>query len=246
MKKNALRLATLAASLTLVASALADVQLFVGRDGDWFNARNWSRGHVPGRGDSVVIGDGQRVVVDPPTGTTTITLENVMVSSFGSLETKPGVRWITGNEIVYGNLIHRSADASLDLAGVGAYLTGGVGTGGGVFLNPTPKQKRIVVLQSSITVGLGGTEAAGLGKVGRGYYANLRAETAIVSGGLDAMPMYGFVPRAGDTFTILRADRIVGQYRGLPEGAMVKRTGKIGLFIHYTTREHILLARQVG
>ncbi len=245
MKKTTLRFATFAAFASIALPALADTQRFVGTDGNWFNARNWSNGHLPGRGDDVVIGPGKRVVVDPSAGYLKVVLRDILISSLGSVETLPGIVWTTRNEVVEGQLIHRGTDASTDLDGVGLYLAAGSGSSGGVWLNPTPKSKRIIVL-SSFKVGLGGTEAAAPGKVGRGYYANMTSQYALVGGSLDIEFKYGFVPHAGDIFRILKAGRIEGRYAGLPEGAMVKRIGDIGLFIHYTTREHILLARQIG
>jgi len=245
MKKNILKFATLAALASLAIPALADTQRFVGTDGNWFNVRNWSNGHLPGRGDDVVIAPGKRVIVDPSVGFMRVTFRDIMVSSLSSVETLPGTIWTTRNEVIEGQLIHRGTDASTDLSGVGLYMAGS-GTYGGVWLNPSPKSKRVVILQSSFKVGLGGTEAASAGKVGRGFYANLTTQYALVAGPLDVEFKYGFVPQAGDTFTILKAERIEGHYAGLREGAMVKRIGNIGLFIHYTTREHILLARQIG
>jgi len=246
MKKNTLKIAAFATLASLAFPVQADTQRFVGTDGNWFNARNWSNGHLPGRGDDVVIGPGKRVIVDPSVGFLRVTFRDIMVSSLSSVETLPGTIWTTRNEVIKGQLIHRGTDASTDLNGIGIYMASSNGTEPGITLNPTPKTKRTVVLQSSFKVGLGGTEAAGPGKVGRGYYANMTSQYALVAGPLDVEFKYGFVPQAGDTFRILKAERIEGRYAGLREGAMVKQVGNIGLFIHYTTREHILLARQVG
>jgi hypothetical protein len=175
-----------------------------------------------------------------------VTIRDLTVSGYGTLETLPGTVWTSRNEYIYGSLIHRGTDASADLDGTSFYALNPDDPEQGWSLNPTPKSKRTVVLQSSITVGLGGTMAAGPGRVGQGYYANLSAQQVEVSGRLNVEFKYGFVPQAGDVFRIVSAESVRGQYAGLPEGAMVKRIGNIGLFIHYRTREHILLARQVG
>jgi hypothetical protein len=78
---------------------------------------------------------------------------------------------------------------------------------------------------------------------------------------------YGFEPAAGGTFQIITTNALLGEFEGLPEGALVGCTeGNVGLSITYrggdgndvvltaadtdpatcATREHILLARQVG
>lgn len=238
-------IAAVALGIALTASALADTLVFMGRDGDWLNPGNWSGGHVPGRGDSVLVLPFQHLLVDPnPTTGYEVVMEDILITSFSSVETRPGTKWSTRNEIVFGSLIHRGTDASLDLGGVGFYA--GSGSSGGVWLNPTPKSKRIIVLQSSLTVGLGGTQPASAGHVGRGFYATLSGENITIGGSLDVVMKYGFVPQDGDVFHIVSAPNLVGRFAGLREGALVKRIGDIGLYIHYTAREHILLARQIG
>ncbi|RYG27759.1 hypothetical protein EON81_29630, partial [bacterium] len=236
MKKAALRSFTVFAALAFATAASAETLFFVGRDGDWLNPRNWSAGRVPGPSDDVMVRRGQHLVVNPPEGTTMrVTFKDIMVSSYSSVETRPGTIWITRNERVMGELIHRSTDAA-DGAGYDGTLhtLGSTSSGGSTLLNPTAKSKRVVDLQSSISFGIGGTEAASPGHVGSGYYANITAQTARVSGDLEVEFMYGFRPRAGDSFTILKADRIQGRFRNAREGAMVAQIGGIGIFIHYT------------
>lgn len=241
------RLLLLLGSLAMGTGAFAEDAQFIGRDGNWFSPSNWSTGRVPARGDDVEIGTGKAVFIDPAHGRGPVVIRDLYVLKGGSLETLPGTRFGTRNEIILGRLIHRGTDATLGAdGGIGIYVGDDNDPEQGWRLNPTAKSKRIIDLQSGLTVGIGGTEAAGPGRTGQGFYANVSATTVMVAGTLDVSFHYGFTPRAGDRFTIVRARRIVGQFRDLPEGALVKRVGNIGLYIHYTTREHILLARPVG
>jgi MYXO-CTERM domain-containing protein len=140
-----------------------------------------------------------------------------------------------GAQNAWGTLIHRSTRA-LDLSADGTATFGGFG-GSGLLLNPTPKNKRIVVLQSSVTFGLGGAAAATNavpGAFGAGHYATLTTDDATLGGALDVALFYGFTPVVGQTFQIINIGTVrIGEFDGLGEGSLVKRFGDVGLYLSY-------------
>ena len=84
----------------------------------------------------------------------------------------------------------------------------------------------------------GGSTAASPGHVGRGHYATLRGEEVALGGRLELRLLYGFVPSDGDEYEIIAAERITGEFDGLPEGALVAQVDeRLGMFIHYETAE---------
>ncbi len=135
-----------------------------------------------------------------------------------------------------GQINHESTESYGDSL-IAAPPTGGDRCQGcGFVFNPTPQSIRNVNLQSQVTVdmGLGGTAAAAPGRVGRGHYATLTADVAVLDGRLRTSLLYGFTPSVGDTFQILTVNQVLlGQFQDLPEGAIVASYGDVALRISY-------------
>lgn len=241
--------AALAALTTLSQAQTRTLGFYVGTDGNWFNPANWSTGSVPDANTDVVIAGPSHVVIDPAMGSALVNIHDLLIVCDATLETKAGTTFLSRNElIVGGELIHRSTQA-----GSGAEAGDLLIAWSSAKLNPTPKSKRIIVLQGvALSMGLGGTIPASPTAMGPGTYATLTGEQVQVNGKLKVELYYGFTPRAGQTFTIIRsATPILGSYDGLREGSLVARFGDVGLYLGYgrdaagRIREHILLARQI-
>lgn len=294
------------AAKTPVTSVPREVH-FSGTDRNWFNPANWSTGRVPGPNDCVVLDGNDDVVIDPAlSGGAPARAHDVRVIIIAALEARPGAVLETSDTSTLASTARIVLRGSAWIGGDIEVLPGRAGDRrnyhGGVWLNPTPKSKRIVVLQSSFTsvFGLGGRtpssvarDAAGRLQVTNGYgtYSTATAETTTIAGNLWLNLHYGFRPAAGDRFTIVNSTRSSsGQFNGLPEGALAACSADgVGLSISYRggdgndveliadraspeacraptvqplfeisdklaiddpgiaqTREHILLARQVG
>jgi hypothetical protein len=226
---------------------------FVGTDGNWFNPVNWSTGAVPDDNTDVFITGRAHVVIDPAAGPPEVTVRNLTLTGRATLETKPGSTFHARLELIENGsqLIHRATDAGCGTECGDLIVTWNAG----LLLNPTPKTKRDIIMQSTatLTVGLGGTAPATEAALGAGTYATLTGESVKVGGKLKVEFLYGFMPSPGDSFTIIRSTSpIAGSYRRLTEGSMVARIGDVGLYLTYgrdetgQTREHVLLARQIG
>jgi hypothetical protein len=236
------------------SAAYAQVLTYTGSTPNWFAPSNWDGGRVPGPGDDVVIGGGRTVVIDPANdpaagaggggGAGKVSVRDISITGDATLETLPGTEFITRNETInHGTLIHRSTRAFDTVGDLGTLLTTPCVSCGGIKLNPSPKSKRIIVLSSSVTVGLGGTTAASNlvpDAYGAGHYATLTTDDATLGGALDLDLFYGFTPSIGQTFQIINVGSTggtsgvrTGQFDGLGEGAFVKGFGAIGLYISY-------------
>ncbi|HLO97178.1 MAG TPA: PEP-CTERM sorting domain-containing protein [Fimbriimonas sp.] len=218
------------------SSALSAAQVatatYTGLDGGiWHVASNWDTGMVPDANTNVII-NGKRVTGDE---NAVYELKNILITSFGSVETKAGSTWLAEDEtIVDGTLIHRSTNAIN--TGTGTLSFAGSGSSGGVWLNPTPKSKRIIVLQSSVQlrVGIGGSIAASAAAMGPGTYATLTGEQVTLAGELQLESFYGFVPTPGQQFQIITSTGgTFGQFDGLGEGSIVGGLGGYAMAISY-------------
>lgn len=296
------RVCALAIVVALSAPAIAqstseNAMHFEGRNSNWFDASNWREGRVPGANDDVILDRGDNVVIDPARGQAQIEIRDLYVGDGAEFTTLAGTVMLLRDEhIGSARIVNRSSG----VIGEGQYFTApsaSVCNECGVSLsNPTPKNKRTVVLQSSVTseMGLGGLDPAKIERdasgsirlaAGPGHYATLNAQTLLLNGHLWLNLVYGFRPIAGDSFQLFSAERYAaGQFTGLPESALVGCTSAgVGLRISYVggdgndvvlsaaranrtecaaptvqligaelppgsdaTREHILLARQVG
>lgn len=224
-------------------AARADDVRFLGVDRNWFNPFNWSSGQIPGPLDNVYIGPGLSAVIDPALGTNTVFINNLTVFK-GSLTTKRGTRFGVGGDdiLIGGTTTHEGTDASAipgTDGGVGRYEGLGL-KWEGLTLNPTPKSRRDVILKTSLTMGLGGTIPASAGNFGPGHYATLSATETIdiQDAELDLKLCYGFVPREGQVFKLVSAGTaLIGTFKGLPEGAVIKRFGNLVATIHYSRGE---------
>jgi hypothetical protein len=173
-------------------------------------------------------------------GTATVLINNLLVEQ-GSLTTKPGTRFGVGGDdiLIGGTTTHEGTDASAipgTDGGVGRY-EGLRLKREGLNLNPTPKSHRDVILKTSLMMGIGGTIPASAGNFGPGHYATLTAfETMDIEGAeLDLKLCYGFVPREGQVFKLVTAGTaLIGTFRELPEGAVIKRFGNLVATIHYS------------
>jgi hypothetical protein len=242
-----------AAPTTSLAQSNRVQGTFIGTDANWFNPLNWSNGAVPDENTDVVIAGRANVVIDPAAGPPEVAIRNLTLTGRATLETMPGATFHARLELIQNGarLIHRATDAGCGTDCGDLIVTWNAG----LQLNPTPKTKRDIVLQSTakLTVGIGGTTPATEAAHGAGTYATLTGESVTVGGKLKVEFLYGFTPSPGDTFAIIRsASPIAGSYRRLVEGSMVARIGEVGLFLTYgrdetgQVREHVLLARQIG
>jgi hypothetical protein len=239
-------LAPVAVSALLASAAHADLLTFTGSTPNWFAPSNWDGGRVPGADDDVLIGGGRTVVIDPALGPAEVTFRDITITGDATLETLPGTIYTSRNETLDdGNLIHRSTRAFDTVGDFGTLrvLPCSGFTCGGIKFNPTPKTKRDIVLQSSVTFGLGGATAASnlvSAAFGAGHYATLTTDNATLGGTLDLELFYGFTPTLGQSFQIINVGMAgpgsgtrTGQFDGLGEGAFVKGFRDVGLYISY-------------
>ncbi len=230
-----------ASSLAAPAQGLTAQQAatFVGSDGDWFNPANWSTGRVPDAGTDVRIEGRAQVVIDPSRGGPEVAVRDLFVGGDARLTTLAGTILRTRNEVLgdRGQINHESTESYGETLVVAPPTDAARCQGCGFVFNPTPQSIRIVNLQSrtwTVDMGLGGTAAAAPGRVGRGHYANLTADVAVLDGRLRTSLLYGFTPSVGDTFQILTVNQVLlGQFQGLPEGAVVATYGDVALRISY-------------
>lgn len=230
------------AATTIAASASADVLTYVGSTPDWFNARNWDLGRLPGPSDDVIIDGDHTVIINPAVGPAQVTIRDITISGHASLETLAGTEITTRDETLVdgGRLILRSTRAFDNamggtLAALPRTTSDGAGTGGPLF-NPSTQSKRDVILKSSVSFGLGGTLPASTvtGGAGLGHYATITTENADLGGTLNIALYYGFTPSSGQTFKIIDiTTSSTGEFNGLAEGALVQVFGNIGLYISY-------------
>ena len=236
---------------------------FTGSDRDWFNPANWSSGCVPDGDDDVVLDGFDDVVIDPDLGPMPVQIRDLIVRDAARLETLPGSHLLTRDELVNdnGEVVHRSSASEGNTLIVGAPSEPVAGWGyasSTVQLNPTPKSHRDVILKTSATLefGLGGlapasivmTSAGTVVNAGADHYATLTADLVVLGGdpgvpgqaqrlgpGLLLALHYGFEPADGDSFQIVTVNRrLVDQFRGLPEGALVGCTvDLVGFYITY-------------
>jgi hypothetical protein len=266
MKTSTLLLALLS-TLSALSSASAQAQTpphtsssstaYIGRDGNWFNPSNWSTGRVPGAQDDVVLDAGDTVLIDPAQGTAAVHIRDLLVGRGATLETRPGTLLQLRDETIEAGaqVNYRGSAVSGDTLVVGGSSSGTAGCAGqasigsqwcGLVLNPTPKSKRIIVLQSSVLleIGLGGLNPAAMrssrnGQIavaaGPGHYATLSANSLSIDGQLWLNLHYGFQPLPGERYTVLRGGRSSqGQFIGLGEGALAACTANgVGLYVSY-------------
>jgi hypothetical protein len=255
IQKVARRSCALAIATALSATAIAQSASinttalhFEGRSSNWFDANNWREGRVPGANDDVILDRGDVVVIDPANGQAQLEIRDLYVGDGAQLTTLPGtILSLRDEHIGAARILHRSSG----VFGDGHYFsnanTGVACAECGVELsNPSPKSKRIIVLQSSHTaeMGLGGIDAAMIARdasgglrlaAGPGYYATTTAHTLLLDGHLWLNLYYGFSPIVGDSFQLFSAERFArGQFVGLPESALVGCTSNgVGLRISY-------------
>lgn len=239
------------ASAALADLGSGDTITFTGADDNWYSPGNWDLGRLPQAGDDVVIGGGRSVIIDPArdpmrstsTSASLVQIQDLYVTDGASLETLAGTMLSTRNEDLSdgGQLIHRATHAfDHPLGGTLTALdacSASNSTCPGVNLNPTPKSKRDVILQSSITFGLGGTLPAAntsIGARGAGHYATLTCETVALGGLLKIATYYDFAPTPGDSFEIITVTGSrTGEFAGLTEGSLVDSFGDVGLYLSY-------------
>jgi hypothetical protein len=219
------------------ADGRASAAHYSGLDGNWFNAANWSTGRVPGPDTDVVLDGLDNVTIGGPAD---VQIRDLVVRDRAHLSTLAGTVLRSRDERLagFGTVIHRSTQST------GERLSAEQCMSCMVVLNPSPKQKRIIVLQSSfvpqsmggglsVEFGLGGRQAASPGHVGPGHYATLTAETAVLGGRLALATHYSFSPAPGDRFAIVTAGAVRGRFANAAEGALVARFGDVGLLISY-------------
>jgi hypothetical protein len=238
-------LAPVAVSALLASAAHADLLTFTGSTSNWFAPSNWDGGRVPGAGDDVLIGGGRTVVIDPALGPAEVTFRDITITGDATLETLPGTIYTSRNETIDGGQLIFRSTRSFDTVGDFGTLRvlPCLSNCGGIKLNPPSRVKRIIVLQSSVSFGLGGTSAASnlsADSVGPGHYATMTTEDITLGGTLDLELFYGFTPTLGQSFQIINVGMAgpgsgtrTGQFDGLGEGAFVKGFRDVGLYISY-------------
>lgn len=216
------------------ASAARERAFYIGTDRNWFEPGNWSTGQVPGPQTDVVLDGDDDVLIDGGAAPATVRIADLYLLDRAKLETTPGTTLWDADEYVLdaAQFITRATrGGSLGTAVWG--VTGGYNSGG-ILLNPRPQSKRDLVLKGNLTMGLGGTRPATQNAVGAGRYATINAQWARLGGQLDVALFYGFTPRVGQVFTIIRSrDLTQGQFDGLPEGAVAATFGGVALTISY-------------
>lgn len=230
--RNLVIAGAIAASSQLLAQV--PTATYIGPDGgSWNNPNNWSTGLIPDADTNVVVNLGTVVV---PQGYKP-ELKGILITGITARVDKlPGAAWDVDDETIIngGSLVLHSTDMVKELTGT--LLVGDETTPGLLTLNPTPKSKRVVVLQSSaqLSMGLGGSLASHMGLVGEGTYATLIGETVNLNGNLQIAQYYGFVPTLGQQFDIIKSTRsTTGQFTGLGEGAIAGNVGGLDLRISY-------------
>lgn len=262
--------AVLSLGLPAAAQTTESVVHFQGSDGNWFNPANWSGGRVPGAEDDVQLDGDDHAVIDATIygGGTPVQFRDLIVRDHATFEVLNGSVVQSRDQLLYdqGRIIYRSSGdvgENLIVAGASEPAAGSPGDcsltnpfgcaleppgpgQNGILFNPTSQSKRTYVLKSSVTLdmGLGGTTAAGVSKVGagrmelaagRGHYATLVADTLVLDGELRISTYYDFRPRPGDRFQIMTVNRSrSGEFIGVPEGGYVGCTGDhVGLRLSY-------------
>lgn len=214
---------------------------YFGLDGNWFNPANWSTRQVPSPGTDVVLDGVDTVTIDPRRGPAEVEINDLMVRDFARLTTAPGTILRSRRERLAGSgaAVYRATE------GYGESLTVEGCLSCKMVLNPNPKSKRTIVLQSSfvpqdlggglsIEFGVGGREPASPGHVGPGHFATLSAETAVLGGRLLLATYYGFSPAPGDRYQIVTAGEVRGRFANAGEGDVVARFSDVALTISYT------------
>ncbi len=246
------RIAALAILSALSAAAIAqtsgaNVLHFEGRNSDWFDASNWREGRVPGVNDDVVLDRGDSVVIDPAIGRAQIEIRDLYVGDGSELTTLSGTTLLVRDEhIGAARIVNRSSGVISEAEYATPQISPSCTECSVILSNPTPKSKRIIVLQSSVTseMGLGGVTAAKIERdasgairlsAGPGHYANTTAQTLLLNGHLWLNLVYGFRPIPGDNFQLFSAERYAaGRFTGLAESALVGCTSAgVGLRISY-------------
>ncbi len=215
-------------------SAGGNVLHFEGRNSNWFDASNWREGRVPGANDDVVLDRGDSVVIDPKAGQAQVEIRDLYVGDGAAFTTLAGTILLLRDEhIGAARIVNRSSGVMGDGQYVSTQASGSCTDCSVILGNPTPKTKRIIVLQSSVTseMGLGGLEPAKIERdasgairlaAGPGHYATTSAQTLMLNGHLWLDLVYGFRPIPGDSFQLFSAERYAGgQFTGLPESALV-------------------------
>jgi len=213
------------------ASAARERAFYIGTDRNWFEPSNWSTGQVPGPHTDVVLDGDDDVLIDGGAAPATVRIGDLYLLDRAKLETAPGTRFTDRDEYVLdeAQLIYRST-----IAGGSGTAVWNTSMAPGIGFNPSTQSKRDLVLKGNLTMGLGGARPATQNAVGAGRYATINAQWARLGGRLDVALFYGFTPRVGQVFTIIRSrDLTQGQFDGLPEGAVAATFGGVALTISY-------------
>lgn len=219
---------------------------YIGTNGDWFQASNWSTGAVPDANTDVRIAEGRTVEIDPARGSAVVAVRNLLIEGGGTLRTLAGTSFQSAEETVRDGLLWHagtiaSGEGDLILDAVSGVEAGRPVFGKGILLNPSTQSKRDLILKSSggmtMTFGIGGATRASASQLGAGTYANLNVRTRRENGvvALELLGMYGFTPVAGETFDILNFSDPTARFRfaGLNEGDIAGRIGGVDLRISY-------------
>jgi autotransporter-associated beta strand protein len=147
----------------------------------------------------------------------------------------------TGAMLVNGAL---AATSAVTVSGSSAVL-GGTGTVGAVFVSNggtiSPGNSPGILHTGPVMWGAGSAYRAELNgpDPGNGYDQLQVSGTADLSAGPTLSLSLGFVPVAGQKFTILQADQVTGTFAGLENGSAVVLNG-LTFHIHYTPRSVFL------
>jgi autotransporter-associated beta strand protein len=206
-------------------------------------------------------GGGTVYVLNDPVRTLTTGLDNSSTTFSGVIQgggnlvkvgtgifNLTGVNTYTGATSVYAGALRvngaLAAASAVTVSGSSAVL-GGTGTVGAVtVLNGgtiSPGNSPGILHTGPVTWGAGSEYRAELSgpDAGSGYDQLQVSGTADLSAGPTLSLSLGFVPVAGQKFTILQADNVTGTFAGLVNGAAVVLNG-LTFRIHYTDRSVFL------
>ena len=124
---------------------------YLGADGNWFNAANWSTGRVPAADTDVVLDAVDNVTIDPLQGPAEVQIRDLVVRDTARLSTLPGTILRTREERLAGlaAVTYRATE------GYGERLSAEGCLDCHMILNPNPKNKRFVILQLPVVAQLG-------------------------------------------------------------------------------------------
>jgi len=223
---------------------------YVGNDGNWFNPNNWidsntgmPANRTPSANDNVTIDGKNDVFLDPSMALNQIEIHNLIIKNDRTLNIMNGTKFIFNNASIENGLLefHSSEVTGRHLISAAGVINtpyqrpGGWGCTwcGSTLGNPSIINIETQIYNGILAVGLGGVLQAEYNHTGPGYYASFNGNYVELTGDLVLQLLYGFTPSAGDTFQIITANTLSGQFNRLEEGDLVTSFENVSLYISY-------------